>query len=162
LPLAVAATALIPFAAHADQPKRWEIWHQAPASSIMETINSFHQELVVISVVIVALVLGLLGYCIFRFNERANPEPSRTTHHTMIEVIWTAVPVMILVGIAIPSFKLLYEEDVIPKADLTVKAVGHQWYWSYEYPDNGNFGFDSVMVAENELKPGMVRLLDVD
>jgi cytochrome c oxidase subunit 2 len=128
----------------------------------METINSFHIELMVICVVIVALVLGLLAYCILRFNERANPEPSRTTHNTLIEVIWTAVPVMILVGIAIPSFKLLYEEDVIPKVELTVKAIGHQWYWSYEYPDNGNFGFDSVMVPENELKPGQVRLLDVD
>ena len=161
LPLAVAA-ALVPLAAHADQPKRWEIWHQQPASSIMETINDFHLQLMVISVLIVVLVLGLLAYCMWKFNERANPEPSRTTHNTLIEVIWTAVPVMILVGIAIPSFKLLYEEDVIPKAELTVKAIGHQWYWSYEYPDNGNFSFDSVMVAENELKPNMVRLLEVD
>src|SRR5262245_35371256 len=162
LPLAVAAAALMPLAAHADQPRRWEIWHQAPASTIMETISSFHATLVVISALIVVLVLGLLAYCILRFNERSNPEPSRTTHNTLIEVIWTAVPVMILVGIAIPSFKLLYEQDVIPKADLTVKAIGHQWYWSYEYPDNGNFSFDSVMVPDNELKAGQVRLLDVD
>jgi cytochrome c oxidase subunit 2 len=162
LPLAVAAAALTPLAAHAAQPKPWEIWHQPAASSLMESINSLHVELMVISVVIVVLVLGLLAYCILRFNERANPEPSRTTHNTLIEVIWTAVPVMILVGIAIPSFKLLYEADVIPEAELTVKATGHQWYWSYEYPDNGNFSFDSVMVAENELKPGQVRLLEVD
>ena len=162
LPLAAAVAALAPLAAHADQPKRWEIWHQQPASTIMETISEFHLQVMVISVLIVVLVLGLLAYCIFKFNERANPEPSRTTHNTLIEIIWTAVPVMILVGIAIPSFKLLYEEDVIPKAELTVKAIGHQWYWSYEYPDNGNFAFDSVMVAENELKPGQVRLLDVD
>jgi cytochrome c oxidase subunit 2 len=116
----------------------------------------------VISVLIVVLVLGLLGYCILRFNERANPEPSRTTHNTLIEVIWTAVPVMILVGIAIPSFKLLYEEDVIPKAELTVKATGHQWYWSYEYPDNGNFGFDATMVEDKDLKPDQLRLLTTD
>jgi cytochrome c oxidase subunit 2 len=162
LPLAVAAAALLPVAAHADQPRRWEIWHQAPASSVMETINSFHIDVMVICVLIVVLVLGLLAYCIFRFNERANPEPSRTTHNTLIEVIWTAVPVMILVGIAIPSFKLLYEEDVIPKAELTVKATGHQWYWSYEYPDNGNFGFDSTLVEEKDLKPDQLRLLTTD
>jgi cytochrome c oxidase subunit 2 len=152
----------MPLTAHADQPRRWEIWHQQPASSVMETINSFHTELMVISVLIVVLVLGLLGYCILRFNERANPEPSRTTHNTLIEVIWTAVPVMILVGIAIPSFKLLYEEDVIPKAELTVKATGHQWYWSYEYPDNGNFGFDATMVEDKDLKPDQLRLLTTD
>jgi len=158
LPLAVAA-ALVPLAAHADQPKRWEIWHQQPASSIMETINDFHLQLMVISVLIVVLVLGLLAYCMWKFNERANPEPSRTTHNTLIEVIWTAVPVMILVGIAIPSFKLLYEEDVIPKAELTVKAIGHQWYWSYEYPDNGNFSFDATMVDDKDLQPKQPRLL---
>jgi cytochrome c oxidase subunit 2 len=162
LPLAVAATALLPAASYADQPRPWEIWHQAPASSIMETIDSFHVELVVISFLIVALVLGLLGWCILRFNERANPQPSRTTHNTLIEVIWTAVPVMILVGIAIPSFKLLYAEDVIPKPELTIKAIGHQWYWSYEYPDNGGFGFDSTMIEEKDLKQGQPRLLETD
>ena len=162
LPAAVAATAFLPFAAHAEQPQPWEIWHLAPATSIMETIYSFHTELLVIAILIVVLVLGLLGFCILRFNERANPQPSRTTHNTLIEVIWTAIPVMILVGIAIPSFKLLYAEDVIPKPDLTVKAVGHQWYWSYEYPDNGNFGFDATLVEDKNLKPGQPRLLTTD
>jgi cytochrome c oxidase subunit II len=162
LPAAFAAAAFLPAASYADQPRPWEIWHQAAASSIMEGIESFHLELMVICVLIVALVLGLLAYCILRFNERANPTPSRTTHNTLIEVVWTAVPVMILVGIAIPLFNLLYEEDVIPKPELTVKATGHQWYWSYEYPDNGGFGFDSVMVPDADLKPGQVRLLDVD
>lgn len=162
LPFAVAATALLPAASHADQPKPWEMWHQAPASSIMETIYNFHIELMVISVLIVVLVLGLLGWCILRFNERRNPQPSRTTHNTLIEVIWTAVPVMVLVGIAIPSFKLLYAEDVIPKPELTVKAIGHQWYWSYEYPDNGNFGFDATLVEDKDLKPGQPRLLTTD
>jgi len=128
----------------------------------MHTIRNFHDWLLFICALIVVLVLVLLGYCIFRFNERANPQPSRTSHNTVIEVIWTALPVMILVGIAVPSFRLLYAEDVIPKADLTIKAIGHQWYWSYEYPDNGGFSFDSVMVPDTELKPGQLRLLDVD
>jgi len=162
LSVGAAAAAYLPLAAYADQPKPWEIWHQAPATSIMETIESFHTELMVICVFIVVLVLGLLAWCILRFNERANPTPSRTTHNTMIEVIWTALPVMVLVGIAIPSFKLLYDEDVIPKADLTVKATGHQWYWSYEYPDNGGFGFDSTMIEDKDLKPGQPRLLTAD
>jgi len=157
-----ASAAYLPLAAYADQPRPWEIWHQAAATSIMETIESFHAEMMVICVFIVVLVLGLLGWCILRFNERANPTPSRTTHNTMIEVIWTALPVMVLVGIAIPSFKLLYDEDVIPKADLTVKATGHQWYWSYEYPDNGGFGFDSTMIEDKDLKPGQPRLLTAD
>lgn len=128
----------------------------------MHTIRNFHDWLLFICALIVVLVLVLLGYCIFRFNERANPQPSRTSHNTVIEVIWTALPVMILVGIAVPSFRLLYAEDVIPKADLTIKAIGHQWYWSYEYPDNGGFSFDSVMVPDTEIKPGQLRLLDVD
>jgi cytochrome c oxidase subunit 2 len=164
LPAAFAAAAFLPAASHADQPRPWEIWHQAPASSIMETINGFHIELMVICVVIVVLVLGLLAYCILRFNEKANPEPSRTTHNTLIEVIWTAVPVMILVGIAIPSFKLLYQADVIPQAELTVKAIGHQWYWSYEYPDNGEFTFDALMIPDAEIDPakGQLRLLETD
>lgn len=163
LPAALAAAfATLPLPAFANWPEPWQMNLQAAASPIMHTIRNFHDWLLVVCAVIVVLVLALLGWCILRFNERANPTPSRTTHNTLIEVIWTVLPVVILVSIAIPSFKLLYDEDVIPKADLTLKAVGHQWYWSYEYPDNGGFSFDSVMVPENELKPGQKRLLDVD
>jgi cytochrome c oxidase subunit 2 len=92
-----------------------------------------------------------------RFNARSNPVPSKTTHNTMIEVAWTIIPVLILVGIAVPSFRLLFEQLDLPKADLTVKAVGKQWYWSYAYPDNGKFEFDSLMAHEKQ-----PRMLAVD
>ncbi len=97
---------------------------------------------------------------IVRFNARANPTPTRTTHNTLLEVIWTIVPVIILVAIAVPSFRLLFIELDVPKPDLTMKATGKQWFWSYAYPDNGNFEFNSLMVAEKDLKPGQPRLLD--
>ena len=97
---------------------------------------------------------------IVRFNARANPTPSRTTHNTLLEVMWTIVPVVILVFIAIPSFKLLFTELDVPTPDLTIKATGKQWYWSYAYPDNGNFEFDSLIVAEKDLKADQPRLLD--
>ena len=97
-----------------------------------------------------------------RFNARANPIPSRTTHNTPIEILWTIVPVIILAVIAVPSFRLLFVELDVPTPDLTVKATGKQWFWSYSYPDNGNFEFDSLMVADKDLKPGQPRLLTVD
>ncbi|WP_425359020.1 cytochrome c oxidase subunit II [Ancylobacter aquaticus] len=144
------------------QPSPWQINLQGAASPVMESIHSFHFFLLVITVAVVLLVLALLIVVMVRFNEKANPVPSRTTHHTMIEVAWTVVPVLILVAIAIPSFRLLFLQLDLPKADLTVKVTGHQWYWSYEYPDNGAFSFDSLMVAEADLKPGQPRLLAVD
>ncbi|MDH5798636.1 MAG: cytochrome c oxidase subunit II, partial [Paracoccaceae bacterium] len=97
-----------------------------------------------------------------KFNEKANPTPSKTTHNTLLEIVWTAVPVLILVAIAVPSFRLLYFADRTQDAEMTLKIVGHQWYWSYEYPDHGNFGFDSFMVAEEDLEDGDLRLLTVD
>ena len=109
-----------------------------------------------------AFVLVLLLIIIVRFNARANPVPSRTTHNTPIEIIWTIVPVVILAAIAVPSFRLLFVELDVPKPDLTIKATGKQWFWSYSYPDNGNFEFDSLMVADKDLKPGQPRLLTVD
>jgi cytochrome c oxidase subunit II len=97
-----------------------------------------------------------------RFNHRANPTPSRTTHNTVIEVAWTIIPVCILVFIAVPSFRLLFFQQNIPPADLTVKATGKQWFWSYGYPDQGKFEFDSLLVDEKDLKPDQPRLLTVD
>ncbi|WP_038361701.1 cytochrome c oxidase subunit II [Bosea sp. 117] len=144
------------------QPSPWQINLQGAASPVMESIHSFHFFLLVIIVAVVLLVLALLVVCVVRFNEKANPVPSKTTHNTLIEVLWTVVPVLILVAIAIPSFRLLFLQLDLPKADLTVKITGHQWYWSYEYPDNGPFGFDSLMLADGELKPGQPRLLAVD
>ncbi len=107
-------------------------------------------------------VLLLLLYVMYRFSERRNPTPSKTTHNTLIEVLWTTVPVIILVLIAIPSFKLLYYADRVEDADMTIKAIGHQWYWSYEYPDHGDFTFDGIMLSDDEREQGQPRLLATD
>jgi cytochrome c oxidase subunit 2 len=118
--------------------------------------------LLIIITVIAVFVTALIGYAMFRFRESRNPVPSKTTHNTLLEVAWTVIPVIILVVIAIPSFKLLYFEDKAADPDMTIKAIGHQWYWSYEYPDNGDFTFDSLIVPEEDLKPGQPRLLTTD
>jgi cytochrome c oxidase subunit 2 len=144
------------------QPTPWEMGMQDAASPVMEDITSFHTFVLWLITAITLFVLILLLIIIYRFNARANPAPSRTTHNTPLEVIWTIVPVIILVLIAIPSFRLLFTELDVPTPDLTVKATGKQWYWSYAYPDNGNFEFDSLMVADKDLKPGQQRLLTVD
>lgn len=144
------------------QPSDWQINLQGAATPVMESIHSFNTFVLIIITAIVLFVMVLLAIVMVRFNERANPVPSKTSHNTMIEVAWTVVPVMILVAIAIPSFRLLHLELHIPQPDITVKVTGHQWYWSYEYPDNGGFSFDSLMVAEKDLKPGQPRLLAVD
>ena len=148
--------------AEAGQPSPWELGLQDAASPVMTDIVSFHNFLLWIITAITAFVLILLLIVMVRFNARANPTPSRTTHNALIEVIWTIVPVVILVAIAIPSFRLLFLELDEPKADITVKATGKQWYWSYAYPDNGNFEFDSLLVEDKDLKPGQPRLLTVD
>ena len=151
-----------PAPALAGQPVPWQMGFQEAATPTMERISSFNDLLLVIIVAITIFVLGLLLYVMWRFNEKRNPNPSRTTHNTPIEVLWTVIPVIILVGIAVPSFKLLYFADRIEEADMTIKAIGRQWYWSYEYPDHGNFTFDAYMVAEEDLQEGQVRLLDTD
>ena len=160
--LATLAALILPGAALADQPRPWQIDLQEAATPLMEQITDFHNLLVILITVICLFVLALLVIVVVRFNEKANPTPSRTTHNTTIEVLWTVIPVVILVVIAIPSFKLLYYSDVVPKADMTIKATGNQWYWSYEYPDQGKFSFDSNMVSTDKLKPGELRLLTVD
>jgi cytochrome c oxidase subunit 2 len=143
-------------------PRPWETNLQPPASPIMERLTSFHDMLLWIISAIVLFVFVLLAYTCWRFAEARNPVPSRRSHHTILEVAWTAVPVLILVIIAIPSFKLLYYMDVVPETGMTIKATGHQWYWSYDYPDNGNFTFDSYMIAAADLQPGQLRLLETD
>jgi cytochrome c oxidase subunit 2 len=143
--------------AELGQPEPWE-WHlQASGSPVMDNIVWFHDFLSVLIIVITLFVLALLVVVVVKFNSKANPVPSRTTHNTLIEVVWTLVPVLILVGIAVPSFRLLFLELDVPKADLTVKATGKQWYWSYAYPDNGKFEFDSLMAQDKQ-----PRLLGVD
>src|SRR6185312_17365684 len=144
------------------QPQEWEYKLQKAATPIMENITWFHNFLLWLISAIVIFVLALILIVIFKFNSKANPVPSKTTHHTLIEVIWTIVPVLILVGISVPSFRLLFSELDIPKSDLTIKATGKQWYWTYSYPDNGKFEFDSIMVKEDKLQQGQPRLLTAD
>lgn len=143
--------------AEMGQPAPWEYKLQEAATPVMENITWFHGLLLVIITVITLFVLALLVAVVVKFNARANPVPSQTTHHTLLEVAWTLIPVLILVTIAVPSFRLLFLELDVPKADLTIKATGKQWYWSYAYPDNGKFEFDSLMAQDK--KP---RLLAVD
>jgi len=144
------------------QPSPWELGLQDAASPVMIDVIRFHDFLLWIITAIALFVLIMLVIVMVRFNARSNPTPSRTTHNTVIELIWTIVPVIILVAIAVPSFRLLFLQLDAPKADLTVKATGKQWYWSYNYPDNGNFEFDSLIVEDKDLKPGQPRLLTVD
>ncbi|HVH81737.1 MAG TPA: cytochrome c oxidase subunit II [Stellaceae bacterium] len=149
-------------AALADQPHEWQLGMQAAATPITERIHAFHDELLVIIFAISLFVFGLLIYVMVRFNARAHPLPSRTSHNTVIEVLWTVIPVLILVTIAIPSFKLMYYMDRVPDSKMTIKITGHQWYWEYNYPDNGNINFTSNLVDEKNLKAGQPRLLEVD
>ncbi len=149
-------------AAHAQAPLPWEIGMQKGFSPVKNEIIALHNLVLVIITLITVLVGGLLLWVMFRYNARRNPVPSRTSHNTILEVAWTLLPVLILVVIAIPSFRLVYYEDRTNDADLTVKATGHQWYWEYTYPDKGNLDFNSTIVPDDQLKAGQLRLLTVD
>lgn len=153
--------------AYADFPRPWQMNFQEAASPVMEHLTHFHNLLLVVITVISVFVLLLLIYVCVRFTKKANPIPAKFSHNGLIEVIWTVVPVLILIAIAIPSIKLLYYVDVTPKSEMTLKVVGHQWYWEYQYPDiqdsnNTSFAFDSYIIADEDLKPGQKRLLEVD
>ncbi|MEX2450753.1 MAG: cytochrome c oxidase subunit II [Rhodospirillales bacterium] len=148
--------------ASADIARPWQLGMQEPASPVMEFVKEFHDFLLILITLITLFVLGLLLYVAVKFNEKSNPVPSKTTHNTTIEVLWTALPILILVVIAVPSFKLLYFQDRTVKPEMTLKIIGHQWYWSYEYPDHGDIKFDSNMVQTADLKKGQPRLLTVD
>jgi cytochrome c oxidase subunit II len=157
--------ALMVFAGTADSlaqggPVPWQLGLQDAASDRMTRIIDLHNFVLWIITAICVFVLGLLVWIAVRYNAKANPTPTATTHNTVLEVLWTVIPVAILVAIAIPSFRLLYYQDVIPQADITIKAIGKQWYWSYEYPDNGNFTFDSLMLSDRVAEQkGEPRLL---
>jgi cytochrome c oxidase subunit 2 len=146
----------------AAQPEPWQLGFQPAASPVMERLESLHDLLLWIITLISIFVLALLLYVCVRFRASANASPSRRTHHTLLEIAWTAVPVLILVVIAIPSFKLLYYMDRVTEPEMTIKAIGHQWYWSYEYPDDGDFTFDAYMVSDEDLQEGQPRLLATD
>lgn len=157
--LSVGAPAI---AAEEAMIRPWQMGFQAAASPVMAAINDFHNLLMWIITAISLFVVGLLLYVAVRFNEKRNPVPSKTTHNTVLEVVWTAAPIVLLAIIAVPSFKLLYLMDRYDDPDMTLKITGHQWYWSYEYPDHGGLAFDSIPVDEEDLKPGQPRLLTVD
>ncbi len=144
------------------QPSPWQLGLQGSATPNMDSIVNFHNLVMYIITAITLFVLALLVIVIVKFNAKANPVPDKTTHHTLLEIAWTVVPVAILLIIAVPSFRLLFYQLNIPPADLTVKATGKQWFWSYSYPDAGGFEFDSLLVAEKDLKEGQPRLLSVD
>ena len=151
--------------AHAEvvgQPYPWQTGFQTAASPVMERISGFHDLLFVIITLITLFVLALMIYVVVRFRASANPTPTKTVHNSFLEVAWTVIPVLILVFIAIPSFRLLYYGDTIPDADMTIKTTGYQWYWSYEYPDHGGFVYDALMVADEDLEEGQPRLLATD
>lgn len=168
---AAAMSALVgasPALAGTGQPSPWQMGLQGPATEIAEQINSFHDLVNVIIIAITVFVFILMVIVVFRFNEKANPTPSKTTHHTGLEVAWTIIPVFILIIIAVPSFKLLFAQYSYPKADVTLKATGNQWNWTYQYPDHGGFNFTSIMLNDAEradlVKKGIPapRLLAVD
>ena len=146
----------------ANQPKEWQLGFQNPASESMREIVNFHNNLLLpIIIAISVFVLFLMAYACIRFRASRNPNPSKTTHNVAVEILWTLIPCLILIVITVPSFKILYKQDTIPKSDITIKAVGYQWYWGYEYPDE-NIIFESYMVQEKELKKNQPRLLTVD
>ena len=134
------------------------------ATEHMERIHEFHNLLLVIITVITVFVLGLLLWVMIRYNARANPKPATWSHNTLIEIVWTVIPILILGFITVPSIRLLHDGDGIPaQVDMTVKAIGNQWYWDYEYPDHGGFVFTSTMLSDEDAKKaGEPRLLGVD
>ena len=145
------------------QAEPWQLGLQDPVSPVAVEGHNFFVLVTWLMTIITVIVLVLLLYVLYRFSAKRNPVPSKTTHHTLLEVVWTVVPVLILLIIAIPSFRLLYFADRVEDADLTLKIIGKQWYWTYEYPDNGNFTFDSLMIdEETAVAEGKKRLLDVD
>jgi cytochrome c oxidase subunit 2 len=143
-------------------PRPWEMGMQPSFGPLKDDQIALHNLVLVIITLITLFVGALLVWVMWRYNARRNPVPTRTSHNTILEVTWTVVPVLILVVMAIPSFRLVYYEDRTHDADLTIKVTGHQWYWEYTYPDNNNIDFSSYIIPDDQLQPGQRRLLDVD
>lgn len=162
--LGLMATLFAASPALAEYPRSWEWNFQPPASTQAAQLHSFHDLLLWIIGFIVVFVLGLLIWVVIRYNHKANPVPSKTTHNTLLEIVWTIVPVMILIVIAIPSFRILFYQGRIPEADMTIKTIGYQWYWGYEYPDHGGIAFSSYMIPDDQIdaSKGQKRLLETD
>ena len=155
-------TFLLGSSALAEQPKNWQLGYQKSVTPVMDDLVFMHDYILLpIITAISVFVLFLILYAVWKFKASKNPNPTKTSHNTLLEVLWTVIPCLILVVIAIPSFKLLYKQDVIPKADITIKAIGYQWYWGYEYPDQ-KIAFEATMIETKDLKPGQPRLLATD
>jgi cytochrome c oxidase subunit 2 len=146
----------------AQAPRNWEMGMQPAFSPLKREIIQLHDGVLVMITVITVFVGALLVWICIRYNEKRNPAPSQTSHHTGLEIAWTVIPVVLLIGMAIPSFRLIYYLDRTPDPDMTIKVIGHQWYWEFSYPDNGNVDIESRYVPDDELKPGQLRLLEVD
>ena len=160
--MASAITVLSGGLALAAQPTPWQMGFQPAASPVMEWVDGFHDFLLIVITLISVFVLALMIYVFIKFNAKANPTPSRTTHNTTIEVLWTVIPIVILVVIAVPSFKLMYYADRAVDADMTLKVAGNQFFWTYEYPDHDELTFDAIMVDDADLEDGDLRLLTTD
>ena len=160
--LTIITISLIGSPLFAMEPYDWQLGFQEPASEVMRSVLDLHNFVLIMMTAITIFVLFLIFYVVFRFRRKANPVASKTTHNTFIEILWTGIPVIILIFMAIPSFKLVYQQDVIPETDMTIKVIGHQWYWEYQYPEHDDLSFESYLVPDDELKEGEPRLLTVD
>jgi cytochrome c oxidase subunit 2 len=149
-------------ASFADVPRPWQIGFQESASLVMDVFTNFHNMLLYVIFAIAIFVFILMCYVCIKFSKKNNPIPSKTTHNVLLEVLWTIVPVLILLAISVPSMHTLYYSDTVEDADLTLKVTGYQWYWGYQYPDNNIEEYTSYMIPESDLKPGDIRLLSVD
>ena len=143
----------------ADGISEWQLGFQQPASQVMQNVFDLHNFVLIMMTAITVFVLVLLIYVSFRFRKKANPNPSKRTHNALLETLWTAIPVIILIFMAVPSFKLLYEQDVIPEVDMTIKVIGHQWYWEYQYPEHDDLAFESYLVPDEDLKEGLINFM---
>ncbi len=162
--MAGAALLAVAASASAQVPRPWQMGLQAPHSPVQAEVVSLNTFVLYIIIGIVVFVAGLLLTVILRFNHRAHPVPTKTSHNTVIEILWTTVPVLILIMIAVPSFRLVYFQDRAVTPDMTVKVTGHQWYWEYTYPEQGGLDFQSYMIPTKQLKPEQrgLRQLAVD
>ncbi len=160
--LAVLGLVGIAGSAQAAVPQPWQLGFQEPATPVMEQLVRLHDYLLILIIAITLFVMALMAYAILRFSAKRNPVPSRTTHNTTIEILWTVIPVVIVIAILIPSFRLLYFQDRTTAPDMTLIVTGNEWYWTYEYPDHGGIVFDSMMIPDDEIQPGQHRLLEVD
>jgi cytochrome c oxidase subunit 2 len=143
-------------------PAPWGMGLQESGGPIKDAISSFNELVFWLMAATTVFVAILLAWVMWRFSEKANPIPSQTSHHTGLEIAWTVIPVLILLVIAVPSFRLIYYQDRARDADLTINVTGHQWYWSYQFPDHGNFTFESRPIQDEDIRAGQLRSLEVD